>query len=149
MYFYWKICYFGHFLYTAPGQPGGGQDFIRGAGAPPPWPHAGYGPDCIYCRHVDNCIQINQLNQYAQLPYLNPGAQPGFMSRGGEPLSVIIVEKQHGHLINPNKSEFYPNISTLLQIFTTLPCTSATEKRSFSTLRRITRFLRSKPQPDL
>ena len=43
MYFYWKICYFGHFLYTAPGQPGGGgQDFIRGAG--PPWPHAGYGP---------------------------------------------------------------------------------------------------------
>ena len=33
MYFYWKISYFGNFLYTAPGQPGG-QDFIRGPGPP-------------------------------------------------------------------------------------------------------------------
>ena len=35
MYFYWKISYFGNFLYTAPGQPGV-QDFIRGAGPPGP-----------------------------------------------------------------------------------------------------------------
>ena len=36
-YFYWKIYYFGNFLYTAPCQPGGrGQDFIRGAGPPGP-----------------------------------------------------------------------------------------------------------------
>ena len=51
MYFYWKICYFGHFLYTAQVQPGGGQDFIREGGGPP-WPHAGYGPDryALYAR---------------------------------------------------------------------------------------------------
>ena len=32
MHFYWKISYFRNFqrVYTAPGQPGGGQDFIRG-----------------------------------------------------------------------------------------------------------------------
>ena len=43
MYFYWKICYFGHFVYTAPGQPGGGgQDFIRRGRVP--LAHAGYGP---------------------------------------------------------------------------------------------------------
>ena len=71
------------------------------------------------------------------------------LCQGGKPLSVIIGEIKHGHLINPHKSEFYPNISTLLQIFTTLPCTTATEERSFSTLRRISRFLRSGPQPDL
>ena len=67
------------------------------------------------------------------------------------PFSVIIGEKKYGHLINPQKSEFYPNISTLLQIFTTLPCscTRATEERSFSTLRRLSRFLRSGPYPDL
>ena len=40
-----EIFYFGNFLYTAPGQPGG-QDFIRRDG--PPWPHAGYGPALKY-----------------------------------------------------------------------------------------------------
>ena len=38
MYFYWKICYFGHFLYTAPGQPGGGGPRLYQRGRPPPGP---------------------------------------------------------------------------------------------------------------
>ena len=32
MYFYWKICYLGHFLYTAPGQPGGPRLYQGGPG---------------------------------------------------------------------------------------------------------------------
>ena len=46
MYFYWKTFYFGNFLYTAPGKPGGPR-LYQGAG--PPWPHAGYGPADIQC----------------------------------------------------------------------------------------------------
>ena len=39
MYFYWKICYFGHFLYTAPGQPERGVRLYQGGRAPlaPRW----------------------------------------------------------------------------------------------------------------
>ena len=76
--------------------------------------------------------------------YWEPGdrAQPG-LCQGGQTTSVIIGEKKHGHLINSYKSEFYPNISALLQILKTLPCTTTTEERSFRTLRRINRFLRS------
>ena len=54
MYFYWKISYFGHFVYTDQGQPGG-QDFIRG-GRPPPWPHVGYGPDSLMSRQIQIII---------------------------------------------------------------------------------------------
>ena len=53
MYFYWKICYFGHFLYTAP-LPGGPR-LYQGGRPPPPWPHAGYGPVCTVkeqCRNA-------------------------------------------------------------------------------------------------
>ena len=42
MYFYWKISYFGNFLYTGPGQPGGPRLYLRGR---LPLPHAGYGPE--------------------------------------------------------------------------------------------------------
>ena len=37
MYFYWKICYFGHFQYTVPGQPGGPR-LYQGGRAPPHGP---------------------------------------------------------------------------------------------------------------
>ena len=38
MYYYWKISYFGNFLYTAPGQPGGGGPRLYQGGAGPPGP---------------------------------------------------------------------------------------------------------------
>ena len=38
---------------------------------------------------------------------------------------------------------FFPNISTLLQLFATLPVTSATAERSFSLLDRLKTYLRS------
>jgi hypothetical protein len=38
---------------------------------------------------------------------------------------------------------FYPNIFTLLKIFATLPITTSTSERSFSTLRRIKHTLRN------
>ncbi|KAL4098636.1 hypothetical protein QTP88_023199 [Uroleucon formosanum] len=40
-------------------------------------------------------------------------------------------------------NEFFPNIKILLQIFTTLPVSTATAERSFSTLRRLKNYLRS------
>lgn len=39
--------------------------------------------------------------------------------------------------------EFYPNIFKLLQIFSTLPVTTCTPERTFSTLRRLKRYLRN------
>jgi hypothetical protein len=40
-------------------------------------------------------------------------------------------------------SQCYPNLHTLLKIFLTLPVTSATAERSFSTQRRLLTYLRS------
>ncbi|XP_060853297.1 52 kDa repressor of the inhibitor of the protein kinase-like [Rhopalosiphum padi] len=40
-------------------------------------------------------------------------------------------------------NEFFPNIKILLQIFATLPVSTATAERSFSTLRRLKNYLRS------
>ena len=45
-YFYWKISYFGKFLYTAPGQPGRGAKTLSGGPAPPPAPR--WLRPCIY-----------------------------------------------------------------------------------------------------
>ena len=62
--------------------------------------------------------------------------------------NIVKIPNGLGHLMNSHKSKFYPNISTLLQIFTTLPWLQQ-QKRPFSTLRRINRFQRSAPLPDL
>ena len=40
-------------------------------------------------------------------------------------------------------SSMYPNIQKLLKIFATLPVTTATAERSFSTLRRLKTYLRT------
>ena len=56
MYFYWKICYFGHFLYTTPGQPGGAKTLSGGAG-PPPGPTLATALQCEVL-----IIQIYALN---------------------------------------------------------------------------------------
>jgi len=40
-------------------------------------------------------------------------------------------------------ASLYPNLSTLLQVLVTLPVTTATPERSFSTLKRLKTYLRS------
>lgn len=45
-------------------------------------------------------------------------------------------------------STFYPNIKILLRIFVTLPVTTASAERSFSTLRRLKNYLRSTMSSD-
>jgi len=42
----------------------------------------------------------------------------------------------------------FPNISVMLEIFATLPVTTASAERSFSTLRRLKTYLRSNMDPD-
>lgn len=46
-------------------------------------------------------------------------------------------------LINNCNEDDYPSISKLLKIIATLPVTTATPERSFSTLRRLKTYLRS------
>ncbi|KAL4082892.1 hypothetical protein QTP88_029546 [Uroleucon formosanum] len=43
----------------------------------------------------------------------------------------------------PYCEEYFPNIKILLQLFATLPVSTATAKRSFSTLRRLKNYMRS------
>jgi len=43
----------------------------------------------------------------------------------------------------PYCEEYFPNIKILLQLFATLPVSTATAERSFSTLRRLKNYMRS------
>lgn len=47
------------------------------------------------------------------------------------------------HALDICNKEFYPNIHMLLKIFCTLPVSTATPERSFSSLKRIKSYLRN------
>ena len=59
MYFYWKISYFGNFLYTGPGQPGGPR--LYGGGAGPYCPTLATAPNIFILFNilVNNLIIIS------------------------------------------------------------------------------------------
>jgi hypothetical protein len=56
---------------------------------------------------------------------------------------IIIIPDTAIDAFNECNETFYPNIKTLLQIFSTLPVTTATAERSFSVLKLIKSYLRS------
>jgi hypothetical protein len=51
---------------------------------------------------------------------------------------IPIIQNAHSQL-----REVFPNITTLMKIFATLPVSTATAERSFSTLRRLKTYLRT------
>jgi len=56
---------------------------------------------------------------------------------------LIIIPDTAIESFNECNETFYPNIKVLLQIFSTLPVTTATVERSFSVLKLIKNYLRS------
>lgn len=81
-----------------------------------------------------NYIILNKYSNYAELKlwYNSFEHQPQKLKK-----------KTVTDLFFQCNSQIYPIISKLLQIFITLPVTTATRERSFSTLRRIKTYLRN------
>ena len=58
--FFWKISYFGNFLYTP--RPTRGSRLYQGSRAP--WPHAGYGPASGAKFQLENIMQLTVVGRY-------------------------------------------------------------------------------------
>lgn len=106
------------------------------------------GFNCIF-KHESLLLKSHEKEEFKKLvefysPIINQDASIAELNMWRHKIITNNVTLLSGlHALDICDKEFYPNIHMLLKIFCTLPVSTATPERSFSSLKRIKSYLRN------